>query len=61
MSRTEAFAKALNEIGPDAIVGENQQKSNRFYVGRRVQGEWVSFGAGSTWEEALLNHKTKKA
>lgn len=61
MSREEATMKARAEIGEFAIIGENQQRSTRYYVGQRVQGEWVSYGAGASWEEAILNHKVKKA
>ena len=60
MTREEAVVKARTELGDDAIVGHNHQKSNGYYVGRRIQGDWVSYGAGASWEEALLNHRVGK-
>lgn len=61
MTHDEAFKKVQELFGFNAVVGENQQKSNQFYVGARVQGDWVALGNGSSWEEAFQNVRRKKA
>lgn len=60
MTHAQAFAKAQAQFGFDAVVGENQQKSNRYYVGARTRGDWVAYGTGSSWEEAFQNVKGRK-
>lgn len=61
MSREEAWVKASSQLGDAAVIGVNYQKNGQFYVGTRRQNEWLSFGAGTSWEEAFLNLKVKKA
>lgn len=56
LTKEEAFAKALVVVGDGAVVGRNEQYKDRpLYVGKRVQGEFTMFGAGTTWEEAFAD------
>lgn len=61
MDEREALARAIKEFGQGAVVGRNfQYPETPLHVGVRYQGQWVRFGAGTTWEEAFSNVKKVK-
>jgi hypothetical protein len=54
VTRAEAFTKAQGLYGVQAVVGVNDQYPDApLFVGVKVRGEYVKFGAGKTWEEAF--------
>lgn len=54
MTREQAHRAAVAKLGNGAIVGINDQyREKPYFVGVRNHGDFVKFGAGASWEEAL--------
>lgn len=50
--------RAVKELGEGARIGRNFQYSDSpLFVGTYTRGDWKSFGAGKTWDEAFASVK----